>query len=171
MIEAAIDELPVTIGENVGVEDAWDWVDATFQEGLRAGQIYGLDAYRNYASGVCKVLANTDFWGAHGVSVQGLLNSEGLPEGTNRIDGIVVLEIARHLAHAGRASAAKALLAHFSKDASSILAGLSPETVYTKLTEQDVLAVFQTITSGNQDRARRSSGAISNSVFRTLSCQ
>ncbi len=170
LAEAAIDDLPTSIGENVGVEDAWDWVDASFQEGLRAGQIYSMDTYRNYASGVCKILAFSDFWGGIGVSAKGILDSEGLMEGTSRIDGIVVLEVARHLAHAGKTVASKALLNISSKDESSILARFSPEGVYAKLAEQGVPAVFEAITSGNQDKARRSSGAISNSVFRTLNC-
>lgn len=167
LIEAAVSDLPDTVGDNLGDEDAWDWVDAAFQEGLRSGHIYSLEAYHLHASAVCKVLASPFFGGCAG-SLSGLYKVEGLEAGCSRIDAIVVLEIARHLTITGKKVASQSMLEFFSGDESSVLRGCSQKEVYSQLVDRGVDAAFGSLTEASQSDTRRASGAISSSLFRTL---
>lgn len=168
LLDAAIEDLPSTVGERVGAEDAWDWVDAAFQDGLKTGQIYDFNVYRGHAAAICRALVAAG-WADRGVSLEGLLHSEGLSGCSSvRVQAIVALELARYLGRTGRVGAAKALLAAMGTDKDSVLQSHSPATMLDMAVNQGVEATFALLTDQALSKARRSSGAISSAVFRTL---
>lgn len=167
LLDAALEDLPRTVGEHIGAEDAWDWVDTAFQEGLKTGQIYDFNVYLGHAAAICRALVSAG-WAARGVSLEGLLHSEGLSSCSARVQAIVALELARYLGRSGRAGAAKALVESMGADKDSVLQSHSPSAVLDMAVNQGVEATFALLTDQALSKARRSSGAISSAVFRTF---
>lgn len=167
LLDAAVEDLPRMVGEQIGAEDAWDWVDAAFQEGLRTGQIYDFDVYCGHAAAICRALIAAG-WADQGVSLDGLLRSEGISSCSVRVQAIVALELARYLGRSGRAGAARAIVDSMGADKDSVLQSHSPNVVLDMAVNQGVEATFALLTDQALSNARRSSGAISSAVFRTF---
>lgn len=167
LLDAALEDLPSTVGERIGAEDAWDWVDAAFQEGLKTGQIYDFNVYRGHAAAICRTFIAVG-WADRGVSLEGLLHSEGLSGCSARVQCIVALELARYLGRSGRVGAAKALLDSMGTDKDSVLQSHSSARMLDMAVNQGVEATFALLTDKALSKARRSSGAISSAVFRTF---
>ncbi len=162
LLDAAIEDLPLDINAHAGVEDAWDWVDTAFQDGLKTGQIYDFAVYCANSAALCSLLASTG-WGERGAPVDTLLVAEGLVACTNaRIAMIVSLELARQLSLTGRPKAARALVSGLSAPS------IASERLMTALCAQGVEAAIAILHQESNLIARRESGTISNSVFRAL---
>lgn len=167
LIAAAVEDLPKCPPSTVGAEDAWDWVDATFNEGLQTGHIYDFLGYRQRAVSICKLLVETT-WKEEGVALGSLYQSEGLSGSFPRIEALTVFEVANFLEQFGCPRAAAGVLSIGAKVDDSLIGQHDIKSLMSILRARGVEGAFSAVTESISSRARHSSGAISSAVFRTM---